>query len=98
MVRSGALQVGHEYPDRGHGGFAVVAPPDGVRTDMPVEAGRWLRPDDTDALVLTRSARVGELAAARIALALIGLLTAMVGVHLAISGLPDLSSWNPHSR
>jgi putative ABC transport system permease protein len=47
--------VVHTYPDQGHGSFSVLAPPDGTSmVSYPLVAGRWLRPDDGDAIVLDR--------------------------------------------
>jgi putative ABC transport system permease protein len=58
--------VVHTFPDGGHGGFQLVAPPsDGTRlVTMPLREGRWLVPDDTDAVVLghgvARRYRLGD--------------------------------------
>lgn len=49
----GRIDVAHVYPDDGHGSFTMLAPP--ARTPLitlPVQSGRWLRDDDTDAVVL----------------------------------------------
>src|SRR5262249_42459792 len=56
-----AAEIVHTYPDGGHGSFMLVAPPLTGTTlvDYPVREGRWLRPDDTDGVVL------GHLAAGR---------------------------------
>lgn len=67
IARPGQLDVVRTYPDRGHGSFAVLAPPaDTTMIDFPLLAGRWLRADDTDAVVLNHvgvaqsGARVGD--------------------------------------
>src|SRR5262249_62265693 len=59
--------VVHTYPDQGHGSFSVLAPPAGTKlVSYPLVAGRWLRPDDDDGIVLARTqasepgARVGD--------------------------------------
>ena len=55
--RPGQIDVSRTYPDRGHGSFAVMAPPPGTRMiDFPLREGRWLRPDDRDAVVLNHGA------------------------------------------
>lgn len=49
----GRIDVAHVYPDDGHGSFTLMAPPaDTPLITLPVQAGRWLRPGDTDAVVL----------------------------------------------
>ncbi|MBL0886652.1 FtsX-like permease family protein [Myceligenerans indicum] len=49
----GRTDVAHVYPDEAHASFTVLAPPAGTRLmRLPLTAGRWLRPDDTDAVVL----------------------------------------------
>ncbi|MER8010851.1 ABC transporter permease [Streptomyces sp. NPDC094149] len=50
---AGRIDVAHVYPDEAHDSFTVLAPPADTRlTRLPLVAGRWLRPDDTDAVVL----------------------------------------------
>ncbi|QFY10063.1 FtsX-like permease family protein [Nonomuraea phyllanthi] len=45
------------YPDGGHGSFSLRGVPDDSRLlDLPVTSGRWLRPGDTDAVVLNSMA------------------------------------------
>lgn len=57
FARPGQMDVSRAYPDRGHGAFAVMAPPPGTRMiDFPVLAGRWLQPGDRDAVVLNHAA------------------------------------------
>jgi putative ABC transport system permease protein len=49
----GAVDVSQVYPDDSHASFTVLAPPaDTPLLSLPLVAGRWLRPDDTDAVVL----------------------------------------------
>ena len=49
----GRVDVSRVYPDEGHASFTVLAPPaDTPLLRLPVLAGRWLRPDDTGAVVL----------------------------------------------
>lgn len=48
--------VDHTYPDQGHGSFRLYgAPPASQLASLPIVAGRWLRPGDTDAIVVTRA-------------------------------------------
>ncbi|WP_327001872.1 FtsX-like permease family protein [Dactylosporangium sp. NBC_01737] len=59
----GAVQVQRTYPDGGHGRFVVTELPAGTTmVDFELIAGRWLRPDDTTAVVLNQSAatRLGD--------------------------------------
>ncbi|HEX6509347.1 MAG TPA: ABC transporter permease, partial [Chloroflexota bacterium] len=64
----GQIDVTRTYPDQGHGSSGVTAVPEAssVFIPPPVLEGRWLRPDDTDAIVLpqmmrsTLQGRVGE--------------------------------------
>ncbi len=67
IARPGQIDVVRTYPDRGHGSFTVLAPPaDTTMIEFPLLAGRWLRADDTDAVVLNHvsaaqsGARVGD--------------------------------------
>lgn len=56
LAQPGRIDVVRTYPDRGHASFAVMAPPAATRlVDFPVLAGRWLRADDTDAVVLNHA-------------------------------------------
>jgi putative ABC transport system permease protein len=49
------------YPDRGHGSFSIFGAPDDTSlVTYPVVEGRWLRPDDTDAVVLTLQSHTAE--------------------------------------
>jgi putative ABC transport system permease protein len=52
------VEVARTYPDGGHGGFAFrAAPPDTAMITPEIVEGRWLRADDTDAVVLNTPAR-----------------------------------------
>jgi putative ABC transport system permease protein len=55
----GQINVTSTYPDQGHGSLAVTVVPaaTSVYVPPPVREGRWLRPDDTDAIVLHQSMR-----------------------------------------
>jgi putative ABC transport system permease protein len=56
--RPGEIDVSSAYPDGGHGAFNVLGvPPATELVDFPVLEGRWLRSDDTDAVVLNHGAR-----------------------------------------
>lgn len=49
----GRVDVSRVYPDDSHASFTVLAPPaDTGLVRLPLLAGRWLRADDTDAVVL----------------------------------------------
>lgn len=53
--RPSGTDLTHTYPDGGHGRVFLLAPPfDSTLVRFTVLEGRWLRPDDTDALVLSR--------------------------------------------
>lgn len=53
-----ASDVVTTYPDGGHGSFALRGVPDHTTmVDFAVESGRWLRPGDTDAVVINSLAR-----------------------------------------
>ncbi len=59
FTRPGAIDVVRTYPDRGHGSFAVMAPPpETAFIRFPLRAGRWLALEDrgTDAVVLNHVA------------------------------------------
>jgi putative ABC transport system permease protein len=57
FARADRIDVSHAYPDRGHGSFAVMAPPPDTRMiSFPLRAGRWLRAGDHDAVVLNHAA------------------------------------------
>ena len=68
--RPGQIDVVHTYPDQGHGRFHVYgAPPDTALASLPLLAGRWLVPGDTDAVVVSRG---GPALGARVELSLDG--------------------------
>ena len=55
--KPGQVDVVRTYPDRGHASFAVMAPPAATKlVNFPLRAGRWLLPDDIDAVVLNHTA------------------------------------------
>jgi len=57
FARPNEIDVVRTYPDRGHGSLAVLAPPASTKLiTFPVIAGRWLRADDADGVVLNHSA------------------------------------------
>src|SRR6266545_3586872 len=57
-TQPGVIDVVRTYPDGGHGAFALRAPPADTRlVNFPILAGRWLRPGDTDAVVLNQMAQ-----------------------------------------
>jgi putative ABC transport system permease protein len=59
--RADGLDVIHTYPDQGHGSFRVYgAPPDTTLATLPLVAGRWLVPGDTDAIVMSSGRSVGD--------------------------------------
>jgi putative ABC transport system permease protein len=55
----GKINVTRTYPDQGHGSLSLTAVPldSLVFNPPPVLEGRWLRADDTDAIVLPQSMR-----------------------------------------
>ena len=53
IASPGRIDVAHVYPDDAHGSFTMMAPPaDTPLITLPVQSGRWLRGDDTNAVVL----------------------------------------------
>lgn len=57
FARPGKIDVSRAYPDRGHGAFAMMAPPpDTHMVSFPLRVGRWLQNGDTDAVVLNHAA------------------------------------------
>jgi putative ABC transport system permease protein len=55
----GRIDVARVYPDDAHGSFTVLAPPaDTTLLRLPVQHGRWLRPADTDTVVLNNLSSV----------------------------------------
>ncbi len=56
VAKQGQIDVVRAYPDRGHASVVIMAPPTAMRlVSFPVLAGRWLRDDDTDAVVLNHA-------------------------------------------
>jgi putative ABC transport system permease protein len=55
----GEINVTRTYPDQGHGSLSLSAIPESTSMIVPpqIEEGRWLKPDDTDAVVLPPSIR-----------------------------------------
>jgi putative ABC transport system permease protein len=73
----GRLDVQQTYPDDGHGRFILAAVPAPTQMiDFEVTAGRWLRPADTDGVVLNQTA------VSRLGVPDIG-----DDVHLAVDGI-----------
>jgi putative ABC transport system permease protein len=57
LSEPGRIDVVRTYPDQGHGSLSVQAPPVDTRlVTLPILAGRWLRADDADAVVLNHMA------------------------------------------
>ncbi|WP_412537772.1 FtsX-like permease family protein [Longispora sp. K20-0274] len=55
LAQPGEVDISHAYPDGGHGSFSVTAlPPATSLLTLPLRSGRWLRPDDTDAVVINQ--------------------------------------------
>jgi len=53
------FDIASVYPDDAHGSFTMLAPSDNTRLlALPLRSGRWLRPGDTDAVVLNNLAAV----------------------------------------
>ena len=80
-ARRDGLEVVHTYPDQGHGSFRVYgAPPATTLATLPLVAGRWLVPGDSDAIVMAqaRGVALGQ----RVTLSLDGVATTwtVVGV------------------
>ena len=64
---SGGVEVVHTYPDGGHGGFSLrAAPPDTTMIAPHVIEGRWLRADDSGAIVLNINARAAAFPGAHV--------------------------------
>jgi putative ABC transport system permease protein len=76
FARPAELDVVATYPDGGHGRFVLLGPPAATALlRLPIAAGRWLEPGDTDALVVnSRLARSRRLAPGdRVSLSLDGI-------------------------
>lgn len=55
IAEPGQRPIANTYPDDAHGAFHLVAPPEAARMlDVELEAGRWLRPNDTRAVVINQ--------------------------------------------
>jgi putative ABC transport system permease protein len=53
LSRPGEVDILRTYPDGSHGSLAIMAPPPQTElVHFPLLAGRWLDPEDTDAVVL----------------------------------------------
>jgi putative ABC transport system permease protein len=56
LSRPNQIAVVRTYPDGAHGGFSVLAPPANTTlVQFDIQQGRWLQPDDTNAVVLNHS-------------------------------------------
>ena len=68
LARPGRVDLVHTYPDKGHGSLSVMAAPSKTNlVKLPLLAGRWLKADDSKAVVLNHvaaaqrpSARIGD--------------------------------------
>lgn len=57
VTRPGLVDISRVYPDDAHGSFTMTAPPpDTPLMTLPLLDGRWLRPSDTNAVVLNNQA------------------------------------------
>jgi putative ABC transport system permease protein len=64
--RGDGLEIVRTYPDGGHGGFSLrSAPAQTDMVDLHLLEGRWLQPQDTDAIVLNQLARTSTFPAAK---------------------------------
>ena len=59
IQNTGEINVTRTYPDQGHGSLSLsaVPPSTSMLIPPPITTGRWLSPDDTDAVVLPPSIR-----------------------------------------
>lgn len=58
LAKPGVIDVIRTYPDGGHGSLSLwAAPAETTLVKFPLLAGRWLRPGDTDAVVLNHMTR-----------------------------------------
>ncbi|MEK6793596.1 MAG: FtsX-like permease family protein [Spirochaetota bacterium] len=56
---AGGIEISHVYPDGGHGSFTLRGMPAGsTLVTFPLREGRWLRMDDTNAVMLNQIARL----------------------------------------
>jgi len=67
IAQPGQVSVTSTYPDQGHGSIAVaVIPPDSsLVSQPPLSEGRWLRPDETGAIVITEAVRAAAFPSVR---------------------------------
>jgi len=80
FARPGRIDVSRTYPDGGHGSLMLLGPPPDTRlVRLPLRAGRWLEPGDTDAVVLNHAAAAQS--------------RARVGSTLAISLDGQVTDW-----
>jgi putative ABC transport system permease protein len=68
------VDIAHAYPDGGHGSFSLLAVPAGgsALVSYSLLEGRWLNPDDTDAVVLGHNAMRGTHAGERVTISVGG--------------------------
>jgi len=72
FVEPGQIELVHTYPDQAHGSFPVFGvPATTTLATLPLTAGRWLRADDGDAIVVSSTAKLAL--GAHMALSLDGL-------------------------
>ncbi len=58
IARPNGVETVFTYPDGGHGSFSIRGVPESTSlVTFPVNAGRWLRPGDTNAVVLNSMAK-----------------------------------------
>jgi len=58
LAEPGMVDIVRSYPDGGHGSFVMVgAPPETTMVTFRLLAGRWLRPADSDAVVINQMVR-----------------------------------------
>lgn len=59
IQNAGEINVTRTYPDQGHGslGLSAIPPSTSMLVPPQITEGRWLQPDDTDAVVLPPSIR-----------------------------------------
>ncbi|VAX35012.1 hypothetical protein MNBD_UNCLBAC01-1776 [hydrothermal vent metagenome] len=58
VAQKGKIDISRTYPDGGHGSFYLMGTPaDTTMISHPLMEGRWLKKDDTDAIVLNQIAK-----------------------------------------
>jgi putative ABC transport system permease protein len=67
VAESGQISVTRTYPDQGHGSVSVTAIPPGssLMSPPPLVEGRWLRPDEAGAVVISEAVRATALPGSR---------------------------------